>query len=166
MKGFEEFKLIVLGCDHGGFELKKRLSGLLDKYGYPVKDLVPVYSNPIPFVDVARKVCKEVLSNKGALGILVCGTGAGMSIAANRIKGIHASVLYDDFTAEYSRRHTNANVLVFGGRTMKPEDALRRIVIFLSNEFEGGKYAERNRHLDEEFRITGEESCNDGNCPR
>lgn len=148
MKGYEEFKHFVLGTDHGAFKLKERIKEYLEGKGMSVEDLEPNYRNPIPFVPCARKVCKKVLERNGVLGILTCGTGMGMAIAANRINGIHAAVLYDDFTAEYSRRHTNANVLVFGGRTMKPEDVLKRIHIFLSHEFEGGKYAERNRMID------------------
>ena len=150
MKGYYEFKHFVLGCDHGAFELKQRIKEYLESKGMSIEDMEPEYHNPIPYVQSARKVCRQVLDGKGVLGILACGTGMGMAITANRLRKIHASVLYDDFTAEYSRRHTNSNVLVFGGRTMATEDVLRRIDIFLSHEFEGGKYAERNRQIDQE----------------
>ncbi|MFA6309206.1 MAG: RpiB/LacA/LacB family sugar-phosphate isomerase [Clostridia bacterium] len=149
MKGYDEFKSVAIGCDHAAFELKQAIKEYFTKKGFEVFDAVPVFMNPIPYVDTAGKVCRKVLENKGTLGILACGTGIGMSIAANRHKEISAAILYDDFTAEFSRRHTNANVIVFGARTMKNEDVERRIEIFLSNEFEGGKYAERNRLLDE-----------------
>ncbi len=151
MKGYDAYRHFVLGCDHGAFTLKEKIKEYLLSRGLEVEDTVPVYTNPIAYVSVARNACRRVLDLPGTLGILTCGTGAGMSIAANRLIGIHASLLYDDFTAEYSRRHTNANVLVFGGRTMAPEDVIRRIDIFLSNEFEGGKYALRNREMDEPY---------------
>lgn len=153
MKGYEQYSRIVLGCDHGAFELKQYIKEYVQSKKIRVVDFVPEYFNPIPYVDIARKVCKEVLQRKDTLGILACGTGAGMIIAANRITGIHAALLYDDFSAEYARRHTNANVLVFGGRTMKGEDAARRIDVFLSKEFEGEKYAKRNQLLDEPFKL-------------
>lgn len=153
LKGYEQYARAALGCDHGAFELKQYIKQYLQSKNIQVVDFVPEYSNPIPYVDVARKVCKHVLENKNILGVLACGTGAGMIIAANRINGIHASLLYDDFSAEYARRHTNANVLVFGGRTMKAEDVAKRIDIFLSNEFEGEKYEKRNRLLDELFEL-------------
>lgn len=158
MKGYQQFKRVALGCDHGAFALKERIKEYLIKKGMEVEDIVPGYESPIPYVSVARDACKKVLSREGTLGILACGTGAGMAIASNRIIGIHASLLYDDFTAEYSRRHTNANVLVFGGRTMRPEDVFRRIDLFLSHEFEGGKYAERNRIMDEPYVSNARES--------
>ena len=151
MTGYEEFKQIALGCDHGAYELKEKIKEYLFNKKIKVEDVVPAYINPTPYVNVARVVCKRVLGFPGTLGILTCGTGAGMSIAANRITGIHASLLYDDFTSLFSRRHTNANVLVFGGRTMNQEDVFARIDIFLSNEFEGGKYKERNQIMDEPF---------------
>lgn len=149
MKGYEEFKKIAVGSDHGGFELKQEIVGYFKNIGLKVTDFTPEYKNPIPFVPAAGMVCSTVKAEAAVLGILCCGTGVGMSIAANRQTDIRAAILYDDFTAEYSRRHNNANVLVFGGRTMKAEDVLRRIGIFLSNEFDGGKYDERNKRIDE-----------------
>ncbi len=148
MKGFYEFNTFVLGCDHAGYDMKEQIKEILIGRGYPVIDVMPEFINPIPFVKTSTEACKEVLRTKGSLGILFCGTGVGMSIAANRIAGIKAAILYDDFTAEYSRRHNNANVIVFGSRTMDIKDVEKRIDIFLSNRFEGGKYEERNLMLD------------------
>ncbi len=149
MKGYDEFNKIAIGCDHAAFELKESIKEYFIKKGFKVFDAVPLYANPIPYVPTARKVCEKVTEEPGTLGILACGTGIGMSIAANRCKGISAAILYDDFTTEFARRHNNANVIVFGARTMKNEDVEKRIEIFLSNEFEGGKYEERNKLLDE-----------------
>ena len=149
MKGHEEFNKIAVGTDHGGFELKQEIVKYMEEKGWEVEDFTPKFNNPIPFVPVAVRVCSKVKDDAGTIGILCCGTGVGMSIAANRQSDIRAAILYDDFTAEYSRRHNNANVLVFGGRTMKVEDVLRRIDIFLSNEFDGGKYDERNKSIED-----------------
>lgn len=148
MKGKEEFKKIVLGSDHGGYEMKEIFKEYLIKAGYKITDVMPEYINPISFVIAANKVCEKVKGKKAVLGILFCGTGIGVSIAANRHKGIRAALLYDDFSAEKSRTHNNANILAFGGRTMKAEEVQRRFEIFMGNEFLGGKYAERNDSLD------------------
>lgn len=148
MKGKEEYKKIVLGTDHGGYELKEILKGYLTQAGYEIEDVIPEYVNPISFVYAANKVCEKIKGRTGILGILCCGTGIGVSMAANRHLGIRAAILYDDFSAEKSRTHNNANILAFGGRTMKAEDAERRFEIFMDNEFLGGKYADRNDSLD------------------
>lgn len=151
MKGNAQFKKFVLGCDHGGYELKEKLNAYLQKKGFEVDDVIPEPAEVIPYVATAREVCKRVYKKEDTLGLLMCGTGIGISIAANRNKGINAALMYDDFAAEYARRHNNANVLVFGGRTMTPEHVFRRLEIFLANEFEGGKYSERNKLLDDDF---------------
>ena len=148
MTGDDQYLRFVLGCDHGGYELKQRIFDHLSKRAASIINLTPEYYEPIPYVNIARACCSIVLSDSSTLGILCCGTGIGISIAANRIRGIYAALLYDDFSAEYSRRHTNANVLVFGGRTMDAPSVTRRIDIFLSNYFEGGKYAQRNKEID------------------
>ncbi len=150
----DQFKNVVLGCDHGGFELKEEVKKFLDEQNFKVNDINPEYKNPIDFVRSAHKVCETVLKEENTLGFLFCGTGIGISIAANRIKNIRAALLYDDFSAEYARRHNNANVLVFGGRTMKIEDVKERIKVFFDNQFEGGKYAKRNKKI--ETNIKGE----------
>lgn len=149
MIDFNQYKRYVVACDHGGFQLKKEITDFLKSKGLKVFDISPEYYEPIPFVDVAKACCGEVLKDKEALGILFCGTGIGISIAANRIKGIRAAILYDEFSSAYSKKHNDANILVFGGRTMDKDDVIKRMNIFLSNKFEGGKYANRNSKLDE-----------------
>ena len=138
----------VIGSDHAGFNMKEEIKAYLRGKGFNVQDLREERQEVIPFAPVACEAGRSILERDGAIGILVCGTGAGMAIAANRKKGIRASILYDDFTAEYSRRHNNANILVFGSRTMRLDDVCRRIDIFLSHSFEGGKYEERMRAAD------------------
>ena len=90
-----------------------------------------------------------LLNKKAELGILICGTGIGISIAANRAKGIRAALLYDDFVAEMAKKHNNANVIVFGGRTMAFDDVVRRIDIFMRTQFEGGRHNARIAKIEE-----------------
>ncbi|RKY03221.1 MAG: ribose 5-phosphate isomerase B [Spirochaetes bacterium] len=139
---------LAIGCDHAGFEIKEKLKKYLIKNGHKVKDLVPDYRDEISYTETALATCRYVLENKDSFGILICGTGIGMSIAANRIKGIRAALLYSDFVAEYSRKHNDANVLVFGARTMNIDEIISRINIFFAYNFLGGKYKKRNEPLD------------------
>ena len=140
---------IAIASDHGGFELKQELIEHFAAEGLVLRDLGTHSAVSCDYPDFARAMAETVLSGKAALGILICGTGIGISIAANRYHGIRAAVLYDDYVAEMAKRHNNANVLVFGGRTMKAEDVIRRIGIFLKNEFEGGRHSRRLEKIEE-----------------
>ena len=140
---------IAIASDHGGFELKQELIERFAAEGLVLRDLGTHSADSCDYPDIARAMAETVLSGKVALGILICGTGIGISIAANRYHGIRAAVLYDDYVAEMAKRHNNANVLVFGGRTMKAEDVIRRIGIFLKNEFEGGRHSRRLEKIEE-----------------
>ena len=140
---------IAIASDHGGFELKQELIEHFAAEGLVLRDLGTHSADSCDYPDIARAMAETVLSSKAALGILICGTGIGISIAANRYHGIRAAVLYDDYVAEMAKRHNNANVLVFGGRTMKAEDVIRRIGIFLKNEFEGGRHSRRLEKIEE-----------------
>lgn len=148
MTGYDRFRRVAMGSDHAGFDLKEAIKAFLKEKGFEIADFEPQPKERINFHESAIEVATAAKGSDDTLGILVCGTGVGMCALANRFRGVHASILYDDLTAEYSRRHSNSNVLVFGGRTMKIEEALSRLQIFLSNEFEGGRYAERNSVLD------------------
>lgn len=138
---------IVIGSDHGGFELKEKLlahyKGHIDFIDEGTHS-----AESCDYPDIAARVAKVVLSGGANLGILICGTGIGISIAANRHKGIRAALLYDDFTAEMAHAHNNANIIVFGGRTMAFEDVVRRIDIFLKTKYEGGRHQNRLDKLD------------------
>ena len=140
---------IAIASDHGGFELKQELIEHFAAEGLVLRDLGTHSADSCDYPDIARAMAETVLSGKAALGILICGTGIGISIAANRYHGIRAAVLYNDYVAEMAKRHNNANVLVFGGRTMKAEDVIRRIGIFLKNEFEGGRHSRRLEKIEE-----------------
>ena len=139
---------IVAAADHGGFEMKNQIVEDLRKQGFAVEDLGTNSADSVDYPDFAEKATAKVLAGQADLGILVCGTGIGISIAANRHKGIRAAILYDDCVAKVAREHNNANVLCFGGRTMTTEDVLRRIGIFLKAAYEGGRHDRRLCKLD------------------
>jgi ribose 5-phosphate isomerase B len=138
-----EGKPIVMGSDHAGVDMKRRLRDELIALGFPVEDLGPATNDPVDYPDYAEAVALRVAGGKARAGVLICGTGLGMCITANKVPGIRAAVLYDDFTARYARMHNDANVAVFGARTMTPEDAVERLKVFLSESFEKGRHARR-----------------------
>ena len=139
---------IAIAADHGGFALKQKLIEAFTPKGYQFDDLGTNSEESVDYPDYAEKVCRALLEHKADLGILVCGSGIGISIAANRHKGIRAALLYSDEVAALARKHNNANVAVFGGRTMAEDDVLRRMQIFLNTEFEGGRHVRRIEKLD------------------
>ena len=139
---------IALAADHGGYQMKNLIAQSLKKQGFEIEDLGTDSEESVDYPDFAQRVVQEILSQKAELGILVCGTGIGISIAANRHKGIRAALLYDDYVAQVAREHNNANILCFGGRTMKIEDVMRRIDIFLKAKYEGGRHDRRLCKLD------------------
>jgi RpiB/LacA/LacB family sugar-phosphate isomerase len=137
----------VLGCDHAGYELKERVKAYLLDEGNEVEDLTPQFRERIDFPPVAEEVGRRVAGQGGCYGILTCGTGLGMCMAANKVPGIRAALLYSEAAAEYARRHNDANVLAFGGRTMAFAQVRRCLEAFFSHRFEGGRYAERNAYI-------------------
>ena len=139
---------IALAADHGGFEMKNQIAQYLISKNFYVVDLGTNSSDSVDYPDFAQKVVQKLSTKEADLGILVCGTGIGISIAANRHKGIRAALLYDDYVAQVAKEHNNANVLCFGGRTMKIEDVLKRIDIFLAAKYEGGRHDRRLCKLD------------------
>ena len=132
---------IAIASDHGGFEMKEEL-----KKHYAALNLLDLgtYStDSVDYPDYAHKMAKTILSGQADLGILVCGTGIGISIAANRHKGIRAALLYSDEAAKMAKAHNNANIIVFGGRTMTSEDVIKRIDTFMQTTYEGGRHQQR-----------------------
>ena len=134
---------IAIGCDHGGFELKCAVIEHLTKKGIEVKDFGCNSTSSVDYPDYAYPVAKAVASGECEKGILICGTGIGMSIAANKQRGIRAAVLSDEFSAEMTRRHNNSNVLCLGGRVIDGEKAIKLARIFVGTEFEGGRHQRR-----------------------
>ncbi len=134
---------IALGCDHRGFELKQKIIPFLTEAGHEFKDFGCYDLTPVDYPDIAVKVCQEILAGKFERGILICSTGIGMSIAANKIKGIRAALCSDIFSAIRSRQHNDANVLVLGGDIVGQGIALEIVKVFLTTEFEGGRHLNR-----------------------
>ncbi|NLJ15877.1 MAG: ribose 5-phosphate isomerase B [Clostridiales bacterium] len=135
--------MIALGSDHGGYSLKEEIKKYLDERDIKYIDLGNDGSR-CDYPDIAQMVCEKIIENKAALGILFCGTGIGMSIAANKIRGIRAAVCSDYFSAKYTRLHNDANVLCLGGRVLGAGAATELVEVFLSTDFEqGGRHSVR-----------------------
>lgn len=137
---------IAIASDHGGFELKEQLK---QHYaGLNLNDLGTYSAESVDYPDIADKMAHEILTKKADLGILICGTGIGISIAANRHKGIRAALLYSVDVAKLAKQHNNANVIVFGGRTMNFVDVVAEIDAFMAAEYEGGHHQRRLDKMD------------------
>ena len=136
-------KRIIVGADHGGFELKEKIASHLKEKGYDVTDVGAYSPESCDYPVFAHKLCKMIQSGEAPLGILVCGTGIGMSIAANKHKGIRAACCSDAFSARLTRLHNDANVLCLGARVVGAGLALDLVDSFVSAEFEGERHAKR-----------------------
>jgi ribose 5-phosphate isomerase B len=133
----------VLASDHAGYELKNLLAERLKKQGIEVYDAGTYSAESVDYPDYAEKACLKIVEGVADFGILVCGTGIGMSIAANKIRGIRAAVCTSTFEAVMARRHNNANVLCLGSRVIGDEHAYFVALSFLAEEFEGGRHQRR-----------------------
>ncbi len=130
---------IVIGADHGGFELKEYVKKYCQDKGVIVQDLGTYSAESCDYPLIADKVAEAVQQGQAEFGILICGTGIGISIAANRHKGIRAALLYNDAVAALAREHNNANIAVFGARTQNRDDVIRYLDIFLQTPFSNGE---------------------------
>lgn len=135
--------MLVIGCDHGGFELKNIIIEHLKGQGKEVLDIGCFTPESVDYPVIAKQLCKKITDGEADLGILVCGTGIGMSMAANKINGIRAACCSDTFSARLTRNHNNANVLCLGGRVVGPGLALDLVDNFVNAEFEGGRHQRR-----------------------
>ena len=136
--------MVFLGSDHAGFELKESIKSDLEKKGVKYLDMGTDSLQSVDYPDYALKVAEKVKdSDKDSFGILVCGTGIGMEIAANKIKGIRAALVHDEYTAEVAKKHNNANIISLGGRTTTPVEASRYIDRFMASKYEGGRHENR-----------------------
>ena len=136
-------KKVYAGCDHGGYALKNELIKHLRELGWEVEDKGCFSEDSCNYPDYASAVCEAVKADEGALGLLVCGTGIGMSMAANKHKGIRAALCHDVFSAKMTRAHNDANVLCLGARVVGPGLATEICDAFFSSSFEGGRHAVR-----------------------
>ena len=134
---------IAIGCDHGGLEHKNAIAEHLRERGFEVEDFGIYEQKPIDYPEIALKVAKSVAEKENELGILVCGTGIGMSLAANKVKGIRAAAVSEHFSAKYTRLHNNSNILCLGGRVIGVGTALELADLFVDTEFEGGRHQKR-----------------------
>ena len=135
--------MIVMGSDHGGLELKNHIKSHLLERGISVKDFGVFTEDSVDYPDCAKPVCEAVLAGGDVRGILCCGTGIGISIAANKFKGIRAALCSDVFSAKMSKEHNNANVICLGGRVTGRELAFMIVDAWLDAEFQGGRHADR-----------------------
>ena len=137
------FKKISLSSDHAGFDLKEKIKNYLLKKKIKVIDLGPKNSNSVDYPDYAKKVARNIASKKSNIGILVCGSGTGMAISANKMKKIRAAVCYNAASTRLSRMHNNANILALGSRLTNKQNAIKLVNVFLSTKFEGGRHLRR-----------------------
>ncbi len=135
--------MIAIGSDHGGFALKQEVMAYLKEKGLEYKDFGTYTAESCDYPVYAKAVAGAVTSGECERGILICGTGIGISIAANKVKGIRAANCADCYSAEYTRRHNDANILALGARTLGDGLALKIVEIFLNTPFEGGRHARR-----------------------
>ena len=136
-------KKIVIGCDHGGFELKNEIIAHLEKRGIEVTDVGTYSTASCNYPDYARAVCRKIQSGEFERGILVCGTGIGISIAANKFDGIRCALVRDSFSARLTKEHNNANIIALGGRVTGTELAADIVDSWLNAEFAGGRHQGR-----------------------
>lgn len=139
---------IALGSDHAGFEAKRALLSSLESLGHQVRDLGSQGTDSVDYPDYAESVAREVAEGEAEAGILICGTGIGMSIGANKVAGVRAAKCNDPEEARLSREHNNANVLCLGGRMLDASVLAETAQAFLTTEFAGGRHARRVAKLD------------------
>ena len=148
---------IAVGSDHAGFEHRKRLLDALGKDGHDLLEFGAPSTESYDYPDAAKAVAEAVASGKAERGVLVCGTGIGMCISANKVRGIRAALVHDEFTTRMSRAHNDANVLCLGGRVLTPDRAVQLTRLFLATPFEGGRH---QRRVDKIARLE-KEDCAD-----
>ena len=134
---------IALGSDHAGFPIKETIRQFLENAGYPVDDVGTWSEESVDYPDYGKAVGDKVASRHDAYGIAICGTGIGISIAANKVPGIRAAVAHDLNTARLAREHNDANVLALGGRVVNGTQAIEMVQAFLNTAFLGGRHARR-----------------------
>ncbi|MCL2593645.1 MAG: ribose 5-phosphate isomerase B [Defluviitaleaceae bacterium] len=140
--------MIAIGCDHGGFTLKSTIIKYFDENRIKYKDFGCFNTESVDYPDIAQEVCKSIVSGECESGILVCGTGIGMSIAANKIKGIRAACCSDTFSAKLTKEHNDSNVLCIGERVVGQGLAIMLVENFLNAKFEGGRHLARVEKLE------------------
>ena len=141
------FKKICISSDHAGFQMKESVKSHLIQKNVSVIDLGPYEKKSVDYPDFAKKLAKRVKAKKSDIGILVCGSGTGMAISANKIKTIRAAVCYNLKSTRLSRQHNNANIIALGARFTKKKLSLKLVETFLKTKFEGGRHLRRVRKI-------------------
>lgn len=142
-------KKVALAADHGGFGLKTQIKDYLLSKGYEVLDLGTDSETSVDYPDFGAKAAEAVLAKQADCAIIMCGTGIGISITANKFKGIRCALCFDSFTARLARMHNDANIMALGGRVITFERATEMVDIFLNTPFEGGRHERRINKIDE-----------------
>ena len=140
-------KKIFISSDHAGFKLKEFIKIYLSKKNLVFQDLGPHNKNKVDYPDYAHKVAKKVKNNKNNIGILVCGSGTGMNITANKHKNIRAAQCFNLKSTKLSRLHNDANIITLGARLLTKKNALNCVSVFLNSKFEGGRHAKRIKKI-------------------
>ena len=135
--------MIAIGCDHGGLSHKEKIKEKLSEWGYEYKDFGTYDESSCDYPDIAKEVAEGIKSGECDKGILICGTGIGMSIAANKVSGIRAAHVTDTFSAKMSREHNNAHIICLGERITGIEVAFEIVKAYLEAEFQGGRHEQR-----------------------
>lgn len=135
--------MIVIGSDHGGLDLKEEIVKHLESKNIEINDVGVFTSDSVDYPDIAKIVCDDIKSGKAEKGIIICGTGIGISISANKIKGIRAALCGDCYSARMAKEHNNANVIALGGRILGPNLAAEIIDSWLNAEYQGGRHQRR-----------------------
>ena len=141
------FKKVCIASDHAGYKLKEDIKNFLILKNISIIDLGPINDSSVDYPDFAKRVSNRVKTKKSDIGILVCGSGTGMAISANKIKKIRAAVCYNLTSTRLSRQHNNANIIALGSRLTKKNTALKLISVFLSTKFEGGRHLRRVKKI-------------------
>ena len=141
------FKKICISSDHAGYNLKEYIKSYFIKKEIPLIDLGPYKNSSVDYPDYAKKIARRVASKRSDIGILVCGSGTGMAISANKTKGIRAAVCYNAKSTRLSREHNNANIIALGSRLIKKDEAMKLIKVFLKTKFEGGRHLRRVKKI-------------------
>ena len=141
------FKKICIASDHAGFNLKESIKDFLINQNISIIDLGPLNDNSVDYPDYAKKLSNRVRLKKSDIGILVCGSGTGMAMSANKIKGIRAAVCYNLRSTRLSRQHNDANIISIGSRLTKKNTALKLVSVFLKTKFEGGRHQRRVKKI-------------------
>jgi len=134
---------VAIGCDHRGLKIKQAVTEFLPGLNHSYHDFGCYNADPVDYPDIAQKVAESIASGDFDQGILICSTGIGMSIAANKMKSVRAALCHNAFTAQRARRHNDANILCLGGESIEVNSALEIVKTYLSADFEGGRHIPR-----------------------